>query len=125
MDGWSIALWVVAAYVAVVALMRLMAHKRNEVMSEFHGEVEKEKSRRKAAAAKQANANGGLFCVCHAITLVRRSRPPGSVTQLQGSADRHRSLDATPAALCRRRRRSRRGGSPGCNSRPSNIRKPR
>ena len=44
MDGWSIALWVVAAYVAVVALMRLMAHKRNEVMAEFHGEVEKEKS---------------------------------------------------------------------------------
>ena len=54
MDGWSIALWVVAGYVAVVALMRLMAHKRNEVMAEFRGEVEKEKHRRKAAAAKEA-----------------------------------------------------------------------
>ena len=54
MDGWNIALWVVAGYVAVVALMRLMAHKRIEVMAEFHGEVEKEKSRRKAEAAKQA-----------------------------------------------------------------------
>ena len=28
MDSWSIALWVVAGYVAVVALLRLMAHKR-------------------------------------------------------------------------------------------------
>jgi len=59
MDGWSIALWVVAGYIAVAALMRLMAHKRNEVMAEFRGEVEKEKSRRKAEAAKQANPPGG------------------------------------------------------------------
>jgi hypothetical protein len=54
MDGWSIALWVVAGYVAVVALLRLMAHKRQEVMAEFRSEVEKEKTRRKTAAAKQA-----------------------------------------------------------------------
>ena len=39
--------------------LRLMAHKRNEVMAEFRGEVEKEKSRRKAAAAKQAKASRG------------------------------------------------------------------
>ena len=51
MDRWSIALWIGAGYVAVVALIRLMAHKRQEVMTEFRGEVEKEKSRRKAAAA--------------------------------------------------------------------------
>jgi hypothetical protein len=59
MDGWSIALWVVAGYVAVVALMRLMAHKRTEVMAEFQGEVEKEKSRRKAESAKQAGTPRG------------------------------------------------------------------
>ena len=52
MDGWSIALWVFAGYIAVVALVRLMAHKRNQVMEEFRGEVEKEKSRRKAAERK-------------------------------------------------------------------------
>ena len=57
MDGWSIALWVVAGYVAVVALMRLMAHKRNEVMAEFHGEVEKEKSAARPRPRKQANAS--------------------------------------------------------------------
>jgi hypothetical protein len=59
MDSWSIALWVVAGYIAVVALMRLMAHKRNEVLAEFRGEVEKEKSRRRTTAAKQAKASRG------------------------------------------------------------------
>ena len=59
MDGWSVALWVVAAYIAVIALTRLMAHKRNEVMAEFRGEVEKENRLRKAAAAKQAKASRG------------------------------------------------------------------
>ena len=58
MDSWSIALWVVAGYIAVVALMRLMAHKRNEVMAEFRGEVEKEKSRRKAAAKEAKPPRG-------------------------------------------------------------------
>lgn len=56
MDRWSIALWIGAGYVAVVALVRLMAHKRQEVMAEFRGAVEKEKNRRKAAVAKQAQA---------------------------------------------------------------------
>ena len=50
MDSWSIALWIGAGYVAVVALLRLMARKRDEVVAEFRGEVEKEKERRKAAA---------------------------------------------------------------------------
>ncbi len=59
MDSWNIALWVVAGYIAVIALMRLMAHKRNEVMAEFRGEVEKEKSRRKAAAAKETRSARG------------------------------------------------------------------
>jgi len=53
MDGWGIGLWVVAGYVAVVSLMRLMAQKRNEVVAEFRDEVEKEKSRRKAAAQQE------------------------------------------------------------------------
>jgi hypothetical protein len=54
MDRWSIVLWIGAAYIAVVALMRLMAHKREQVLAEFRGEVKKEKNRRKVAAAKQA-----------------------------------------------------------------------
>ncbi len=58
MDGWSVALWVFAGYVALLALTRLMANKRNEVMAEFRGEVEKEKGRRKAAQRKAKAANG-------------------------------------------------------------------
>ena len=57
MDRWSIALWVVAGYIAVVALMRLMAHKRSQVMAQFRDEVEKEKRRRNAA--KQAKTSRG------------------------------------------------------------------
>ena len=53
MDRWSIALWIGAGYIAVAALMRLMAHKRQQVLAEFRGEVEKEKDRRKAAAAAE------------------------------------------------------------------------
>jgi hypothetical protein len=59
MDSWSIALWIGAGYIAVVSLLRLMTNKRNEVMAEFRSEVEKEKDRRKAAAAKQAKASPG------------------------------------------------------------------
>jgi hypothetical protein len=57
MDRWNIALWIGAGYIAVVALMRLMAHKRQQVMAEFRGEVEKEKNRRKAAAASKQAQN--------------------------------------------------------------------
>ena len=57
MDRWNIALWVGAGYIAVVALMRLMARKRDQVMAEFRGEVEKEKSRRKLAAAAKLAQN--------------------------------------------------------------------
>ena len=58
MDGWSIALWVVAGYVAVIALLRLMHHKRDEVMAEFRNEVEKEKNRRKATAKENKPPRG-------------------------------------------------------------------
>ena len=44
MDSWSIALWVFAGYVAVVALMRLDGPQRNEVLAEFRGEVEKKRT---------------------------------------------------------------------------------
>jgi hypothetical protein len=59
MDSWSVVLWAAAGYVAVVALLRLMAHKRDEVMVEFRSEVEKEKNRRKAAAAEETKAPRG------------------------------------------------------------------
>ena len=49
MDAWTLILWIVAGYVALVALVRLMIYQRSRVTAEFRDEVEKEKSRRKAA----------------------------------------------------------------------------
>lgn len=45
MDGWDIALWSVAAYIAVVTLVRFMTARRNKVLDEL----------RHRAAAAQAN----------------------------------------------------------------------
>jgi len=35
MDGWEIALWVVAGYVAVMVLVRFMTARRREVLREL------------------------------------------------------------------------------------------
>ncbi len=53
MDGWEVALLVAAGYVAVVSLVRLMIRRRNQMMTEFHEEVRKEKKRRKAKQRQQ------------------------------------------------------------------------
>lgn len=45
MDGWDIALWSVAAYLAVVTLVRFMAARRSKVLDEL----------RQRAAAVQAS----------------------------------------------------------------------
>ena len=53
MDAWNIGLLVVAAYVAITTLARLMLRRRNQLMEQFRLEVDKEK-RRRDAAEKQA-----------------------------------------------------------------------
>jgi len=53
MDAWTLILWIVAGYVALVALVRLMIYHRSRVTAQFRSEVEKEKSRRKSAKAKK------------------------------------------------------------------------
>ena len=73
MDSWSIALWVVAGYVAVVALIRLMAHKRTEVLAEFRGEVEKE--RRPPQGRRQAGQS------CRAARRLVHGLPTGPCTR--------------------------------------------
>jgi hypothetical protein len=45
MDGWNLTLLVAAAYVAVVALVRLMLGRRNQLLDEFRREVAKEKDK--------------------------------------------------------------------------------
>ena len=54
MDAWTLILWIVAGYVALVALVRLMIYHRSRVTAQFRDEVEKEKSRRKAAKETKA-----------------------------------------------------------------------
>ena len=46
MDAWNLAILLVAAYVAVMTLTRLMIRRRNQMLEQFRREVEKEKRRR-------------------------------------------------------------------------------
>ncbi len=48
MDGWSIALLVIAGYVAVTGLVRLMVRHRDQLLGRFRTEMEAEKQRKKA-----------------------------------------------------------------------------
>jgi len=48
MDGWDLTLLLVAGYVAVTALVRLMARRREQMMADFRREVKEEKRRREA-----------------------------------------------------------------------------
>ena len=48
MDGWDVALLVVAVYVAITALVRLMSRRRDQLVQQFREEVAKEKDRRRA-----------------------------------------------------------------------------
>ena len=41
MDGWDVALWIVAAYLAVTALVRLMIAHRDKVLADFRAEMER------------------------------------------------------------------------------------
>ncbi len=43
MDSWDLTLLVVAGYLAVVSLVRLMARRRNQVYEELRRKAEKEK----------------------------------------------------------------------------------
>jgi len=48
MDGWDIALLAAAGYLAITALVRLMVHRRGELMAEFREEMSKQKRRKRA-----------------------------------------------------------------------------
>ncbi|NLX99884.1 MAG: hypothetical protein GXY83_27620 [Rhodopirellula sp.] len=52
MDGWSIVLVVVAAYIAVTSLVRLMVRHRDRLVGDFRGKMEAEKQRKKAKSKK-------------------------------------------------------------------------
>jgi len=43
MDGWDVALWILAAYVAVVALVRMMLAHREQATARLRIELEQQK----------------------------------------------------------------------------------
>ena len=53
MDGWDVALLVVAGYVALVALVRLMLLRRDQAMVELRRKMRKEKQRKEAEEMEQ------------------------------------------------------------------------
>jgi hypothetical protein len=47
MDGWDLALWALAGYLAIVALVRLMARHRDSLTARFRQEMEEQRLRQK------------------------------------------------------------------------------
>ncbi len=52
--GWDIVLFVVAGYVAVMSVTRLMIRRRDQLLVEFRRKMRAEQERRQTEAAKQA-----------------------------------------------------------------------
>lgn len=50
MDRWDIMMMAVAAYVAIAALVRLMANRRNELVAKIREEVARQRAAAEAAA---------------------------------------------------------------------------
>ncbi len=54
MDGWQIGLLVVAGYIAVTALVRMMRHRRDRLIEEFRDEFAAEQKRKRQAELTEA-----------------------------------------------------------------------
>jgi hypothetical protein len=59
-NAWDLALWVVAAYVAVTALVRLMAYERDHLILRFRAQVARRRRRHAHfALARKRDASQG------------------------------------------------------------------
>ena len=56
MTGWDIALFVVAGYVAVMSMARLMLRRRDQFFVEFREQMKTEQERMEAEEAERARA---------------------------------------------------------------------
>jgi hypothetical protein len=56
MDGWDVALGIVAAYLAVTALIRLMLAYRDKVLADFRAEIQRQQAAEKQSADKKPAA---------------------------------------------------------------------
>ena len=56
MDRWDVLLALVAAYVAIVTLVRLMTNRRNELVTKIREEIVKQRAAAQAAAEEAERA---------------------------------------------------------------------
>jgi hypothetical protein len=54
MDNWDVTLLVVMGYLAIVALVRLMARRRDQLLDEFRRQIEEEQKRNAVEKAKKS-----------------------------------------------------------------------
>jgi heme exporter protein D len=54
MDNWDVTLLVVMGYLAIVALVRLMSRRRDQLLDEFRRQIEEEQKRAAAEKAKKS-----------------------------------------------------------------------
>ncbi len=59
MDRWDVLIILAAGYVAVMALVRLMAKRRNQVLSRVQGEVAKQRQQAKKKTDSESKDDRG------------------------------------------------------------------
>jgi hypothetical protein len=47
MDRWDVIIILVAGYVAVMSLVRLMARRRNQALEQIHGQISEQQGKKK------------------------------------------------------------------------------
>jgi hypothetical protein len=56
MDRWDVVLLIVAGYVSVLSLVRLMANRRNELVSKIREEIDRRRADADAAEEEEQEA---------------------------------------------------------------------
>lgn len=59
MDRWDILIIVVAGYLAIMTLVRLMAARRDQLVQQVRQQIEQQRAQQKAAPAPQDEADRG------------------------------------------------------------------
>ena len=58
MDRWDLLIILVAAYVAVMTLVRLMAGRRNQLVDQVKGQLAEQRAKKQEAAQQAAEGEG-------------------------------------------------------------------
>ncbi len=74
LSGWDVVILVMAAYVAIVTLVRLMRHRRDEVLVRLQLQVAQEQ-RRQRSAAQQERQKKAMEQLVKAQRSPRKTKP--------------------------------------------------